>query len=67
VKLYSEMSILELQQARSMIEMELASRLLGDPRVGVSPHVARPMCNCAVHRQGQSTGGWQCPVHGQQW
>lgn len=28
-------------------------------------HIPKP-CNCGAYR-GQLTGGWQCPVHGQQW
>lgn len=26
----------------------------------------QPVCNCSKYRRGQLTGGWQCPVHGQQ-
>lgn len=24
-------------------------------------------CVCGNYRKGELTGGWQCPVHGQQW
>ena len=31
------------------------------------PVQMQPVCNCGFHRRGELTGGWQCPVHGQQW
>ena len=38
---------------------------------GQSPFIFReenpPLCNCHLHRTGESTVGWQCPVHGQMW
>ena len=24
------------------------------------------LCNCYYHKSGETTGGWYCPVHGQQ-
>lgn len=28
--------------------------------------VENAKCNCHLHKPGESTGGWQCPVHGAQ-
>ena len=28
--------------------------------------VEEAKCNCHLHKPGESTGGWQCPVHGAQ-
>lgn len=26
-----------------------------------------PVCNCWQYRRSALTGGWKCPLHGQQW
>jgi hypothetical protein len=28
--------------------------------------VLAPICNCGLHHRGESTCGWYCPAHGQQ-
>ena len=58
-------SLCERQQERIReLEKENASlRGLLNP---LAEAWGEPRCNCLLHRQGESTGGWQCPVHGQQ-
>ena len=35
-------------------------------RVNIPSSEFQAMCNCGSHRSGELTGGWYCPVHGQQ-
>ena len=35
-------------------------------RVNIPSSEFQAMCNCGSHRRGELTGGWYCPIHGQQ-
>ena len=36
------------------------------PMIITAGNNAEPQCNCGGYRRGQLTGGWICPIHGQQ-
>ena len=49
--------IVELLEFRNSIEV--ARDQMRDGTVSL-------LCNCSRHKRGESTAGWDCPVHGQQ-
>ena len=59
--------IIELLELRNSIEVARDEMRNGVPHAtSITGGVYPPTCNCADHKSGESTGGWHCPVHGQQ-
>jgi hypothetical protein len=61
--MYEDMTVTQLQAEIAKMQSEISHRLCGDPRVSVT----LPVCNCGSHKRGERTGGWSCPMHGNQW
>jgi hypothetical protein len=58
--------IIELLELRNSIEVARDQMRNGIPYViSITGGTYPPACNCGDHKSGESTGGWQCPVHGQ--
>lgn len=58
----------ELRAEIGRLQQELIRRVCGDPIGGVGMRVTSwtTECNCALHKRGESSGGWYCQAHGQQ-
>ena len=50
----------ELKDMNNLLRTPCYSATYGPGTVEVD------QCNCDQHKPGESTGGWYCPVHGQQ-
>ncbi|MCK5616393.1 hypothetical protein KAR91_81780 [Candidatus Pacearchaeota archaeon] len=61
--------IIELLEIRNSIETARNQMRRGTiyfDHSEVFPDNPTKYCNCDAHMPGESTGGWHCPVHGQQ-
>jgi len=54
---------------RRGLEFEAACALRGkmNHAFGHEKVWAAEHCNCGKNKSGVLTGGWKCPIHGQQW
>ena len=67
------MNVLDLQGIEqrldkiiTLLELRNSIEVARDQMTGVAGGIYPSSCNCAEHKRGEGTGGWTCPVHGQQ-
>jgi hypothetical protein len=53
----------DMEAAALAADLRAAATTLRSLKASCIPH----QCNCSRYRKGELTGGWQCPIHGQQW
>jgi len=62
---FEQLVIQRLDKIIKLLEKEIEEPPMTFRIIPPSGSITGEICNCHLHKSGELSGGWYCPVHGQ--